>query len=183
MPNSNCFATVEKWIQSLEGLVPLEGSIDHSSQRSYEALVDSIPDLKGHWVEAVLGLRIGSIDRAHEIVQHGSTSMDRYLHGVVHRIEGDFWNAKYWFRQVGDRELLARIGMEVMSTLEAKSVLESSKSMKLFDDQNRFAPENLVDAQAAVYGKSTSHDRVLIQQIAQAEWEAIWEIVKSQSSR
>jgi len=31
--------------------------------------------------------------------------------------------------------------------------------MKLFDDQNRFMPENLVDAQAALKGKSTSNDR------------------------
>ncbi len=153
-------ASIEKWIQSCDGLVPLEVSTDHPRRRSLKVLIDSIPHLEGHWVEAVLGLRIGSIDRAHEIVQHGSTSMDRYLHGVIHRIEGDFWNAKYWFRQVDDRELLARIEMEMMSTLKTSNTFESCKSLKFFDDQNRFAPANLVDAQAALQGKSSFKDRV-----------------------
>ncbi len=182
MLDNNSLAAVEKWIQSCNGLVPLEVSADHMDRTSQKTLIDSLPSLRGDWVEAILGLRIGAIDRAHEIVQHGSSAMDRYLHGVVHRIEGDFWNAKYWFRQVADRELFTRIGVDVMSALKENNAFEASKSFKIFDDQNRFAPQNFVDAQAALQAKSARMDRELIQRIAQAEWEAIWKIVKLRSS-
>jgi hypothetical protein len=175
---NTCLASIEAWIQSCEGLVPLEVSADHPQRQSLRSLIDSNAKFRGNWSEAILGLRIGSIDRTHEIVQHGATSMDRYLHGVVHRIEGDFWNSKYWFRQVGDQELLAQIGLEVSSTLHSLCLFESAKPLKLFDEQNRFAASNLVDAQAALPGKSTLNERALIQQIAQAEWNALWKIIQ-----
>lgn len=173
-----CFDAIEGWISKCDGAVPLEVSNEHPGRKSLANLIASHAGIRGNRVEAVLGLRIGSIDRAHEIVQDGSTPMDRYLHGVVHRIEGDFWNAKYWFRQVDDSELLVSIGQEVLSTLESQNLLESSKSIKLFDERNRFTAQNLVDAQASLPKKPASNERALIEQIAQAEWNALWKIVK-----
>ncbi len=175
---NTCSDAIEEWIQSCEGLVPLEVCNDQPRRRSLANLIASHSELQGNHIEAVLGLRIGSIDRAHEIVQHGSTPMDRYLHGVVHRIEGDFWNAQYWFQQVDDSELLVSIGHEVLSTLQSINLLRTSKSIKILDDQKRFSAHSLVDAQAALPKKSTSNERALIQQIAQAEWDAIWKNVR-----
>ena|ERR1700730_1762469 len=41
----------------------------------------------------------GGIDEAHRIVQEMSTTDAAYIHGVIHRADDDFGNARYWFRR------------------------------------------------------------------------------------
>jgi hypothetical protein len=50
-------------------------------------------------VRSVLLLQAGEFERSHSIVQAMSGSDPAYIHGMIHRVEGDFWNAKYWFRR------------------------------------------------------------------------------------
>src|SRR5271166_5688653 len=50
-------------------------------------------------VRSLLLLQAGEFKRSHSIVQAMSGSDPAYIHGMVHRVEGDFWNAKYWFRR------------------------------------------------------------------------------------
>ena len=51
---------------------------------------------------ALLHLWNDSLDAAHDRVQHLATPTGSALHGIMHRREGDFDNAKYWFRRAGD---------------------------------------------------------------------------------
>ena len=37
---------------------------------------------------------------AHEIVQHDKSDLAAWLHGIVHTLEGDLENARYWYRRV-----------------------------------------------------------------------------------
>ncbi|MBI2218433.1 MAG: hypothetical protein HYU51_14160 [Candidatus Rokubacteria bacterium] len=37
--------------------------------------------------------------QAHEIVQRDSSRLAAWLHGIVHTIEGDLGNARYWYRK------------------------------------------------------------------------------------
>ena len=48
-------------------------------------------------------LESGDWDGAHRIAQEDETQMGSWLHGIVHVIEGDEGNAKYWFRKAGRR--------------------------------------------------------------------------------
>jgi len=52
---------------------------------------------KGLWHAAK-----GNWDAAHDIAQQyeGTKNFDR-LHAYLHRVEGDEWNAGYWYRRAG----------------------------------------------------------------------------------
>ena len=42
------------------------------------------------------------VEKAHEICQsHEGEPMFDWIHALVHRIEGDDWNAGYWYRRAG----------------------------------------------------------------------------------
>jgi hypothetical protein len=47
--------------------------------------------------EAVRLYKAGEDDAAHEIVQGIDSPVASYLHGILHRAEGDYSNARYWF--------------------------------------------------------------------------------------
>jgi hypothetical protein len=51
------------------------------------------------FVRSLLLLTAGDLERAHRLVQEASNADGTYIHGIVHRIEGDFDNARYWFRR------------------------------------------------------------------------------------
>src|SRR5438874_1821102 len=44
---------------------------------------------------------VDALDAAHRIFQEGEDDLGAYWHGMMHRREGDFDNARYWFRRAG----------------------------------------------------------------------------------
>ncbi|MET0681886.1 MAG: hypothetical protein ABWZ29_00935 [Casimicrobiaceae bacterium] len=50
-------------------------------------------------VKAVRHLEAGEWKAAHEIVQKDASSLGCWAHGIVHLVEGDLDNAKYWYRR------------------------------------------------------------------------------------
>jgi hypothetical protein len=48
---------------------------------------------------AIEHLEAGAWQPAHEIVQKASSPLAAWLHGIVHTLEGDLDNARYWYRR------------------------------------------------------------------------------------
>jgi hypothetical protein len=43
----------------------------------------------------------GDWDAAHELVQHLEDNTAAWIHAVLHKMEGDLGNARYWYRRAG----------------------------------------------------------------------------------
>jgi hypothetical protein len=54
---------------------------------------------RGAW--AGLWLLHGCWDESHELSQSLDTPEGSHWHAIMHRLEGDYGNSKYWYRQVG----------------------------------------------------------------------------------
>ena len=52
-------------------------------------------------IRAALFYAYDAIDESHRIVQDLVSGHASYWHGMLHRREGDFENARYWFRRTG----------------------------------------------------------------------------------
>jgi len=59
----------------------------------------------GQCVRSALFLYFSALDESHVISQGISSSTGSLLHGIMHREEPDYSNAKYWFRRSGPHEI------------------------------------------------------------------------------
>jgi hypothetical protein len=62
-------------------------------------------------VKAVELLEAGAWQQAHEIVQKEQSTLAAWLHGIVHTLEGDLDNARYWYNRT-DRVFPGREAVE-----------------------------------------------------------------------
>lgn len=60
-------------------------------------------------VLAGLWLLHDHMDESHAICQDIQTPSGSYWHGILHRREADYGNAKYWFRRVGEHPIFPRL--------------------------------------------------------------------------
>jgi len=51
-------------------------------------------------------------DKAHDIAQDISTADGSLLHAYLHRVEGDDWNAGYWYDRAGESRFAGSLDEE-----------------------------------------------------------------------
>ncbi len=85
-----------------------------------EMLGDIPPSRVDEWMSG-LWLLAGDIDRSHTISQDIDNREGSFLHGIMHRREGDFGNAKYWFHRVGSHPALDELAERTQGEYEGGS--------------------------------------------------------------
>jgi len=109
------------------------------------------------------------LDESHRISQDIGTATGSWWHGIMHRREGDFWNAGYWFRRVGSHPVYPAL-RERAASLVAASADPAAAFLTRQTAWEPFAFNDL--CQAAVQGKSAVEP--LCRQVQQAEWELLF---------
>ncbi len=92
----------------LQALLPKEPLLWNLSDE-YRALSDSelangreiLNPKEFNFIRGGVLYALDELDDAHRIFQDESNSEGSYWHGMMHRREGDFDNARYWFRRAG----------------------------------------------------------------------------------
>ncbi len=69
---------------------------------------DIDPKRTNEWISG-LWLLAGDIDRSHTLSQDIINREGSFLHAMMHRREGDFSNAKYWFNRVGKHPVIDQL--------------------------------------------------------------------------
>jgi hypothetical protein len=111
------------------------------------------------------------LDESHTISQEMDTASGSFWHGIMHRREGDFSNAKYWFRRVGRHGALESIGQRAA---ELAAVRGDERAIKKLIAAGAWDPIAFVDlCESAIRGHGTSLELCL--DIQQAEWEILFD--------
>jgi hypothetical protein len=111
------------------------------------------------------------LDESHTISQDIDTTSGSYWHAIMHRREGDYGNAKYWFRRVGEHPIFGSL-QQAAAALAAEAPSEAAA--QLLVTESRFDPFRFVDlCEAAVRGRSSGE--TLCRKVQAREWELLFD--------
>ncbi len=111
------------------------------------------------------------LDRSHQISQDLDTPTGSFWHAIMHRREGDFSNAKYWFHRVGQHAVFTPLA-QAARTLAADAIMPVQQTF--LATQTAWDPLQFVDLCQRVIG-SGSPQESLCQRIQLREWELLFD--------
>ena len=127
-------STIERIVQKLETrepLPPLAPNAEWDSELTNQINDISLKNLfdgksvkdstMGYALQSGLLLWNDSLDASHTISQNIESKTGSYWHGIMHRREPDYSNAKYWFGRVGVHPIFPALRERVLQRLQSDS--------------------------------------------------------------
>jgi hypothetical protein len=137
---------------------------DQLLDRPVTSRADADGALAGLW------LWLDGLDESHQIVQSAQSGTLAIWHAILHRREGDFWNAKYWYARCRSHAALAELGPAARELLGA-----DSPSLQHALDAGGWDADGFVDLIERVHANPASdalrQDAVRLQRL---EWERLF---------
>jgi hypothetical protein len=109
------------------------------------------------------------LEESHELSQEIGSVEGSYWHGILHRREPDYGNAKYWFRRVGRHAIFPSLAAEA-KRLAAEQPCDASAQFHSYD----WDPYRFIDLCEAI-ARDRSDSEPLARQIARVEWELLFD--------
>jgi hypothetical protein len=117
-----------------------------------------------------------NLDRSHTISQDLENPTGSYLHGIMHRMEGDYSNAKYWFHQTGKHPAMEELQLQAGRWLGEEAKLdqlpasEQQERLATIAGQQEWNPFLFIDAVAAQEkGQAPEETRVILEKLQSLE--------------
>jgi hypothetical protein len=120
---------------------------------------------------AGLWLLAGNLDESHRLSQEIETPSGSYWHGLMHRMEPDFANSKYWFRRVGRHPVFPSLLTDAPSLAASHRLDGPAAFLAATSEWDPFA---FVDLCEACVKQQSSHE-TLCREIQRREWELLFD--------
>ena len=160
------------------GLLPVAGGAPTGAAIDRLSALDEARLLSGQPVRhremaraclAALWLHHDFLDESHRISQSLHGREGSYWHGILHRREGDFANAKYWFRRTGPHPI-----HEALSLSARSLVRDTGADAALYRSSSSWDPAAFVDLCAgACAGENGAAE--LWRKIQEREWQLLFD--------
>lgn len=125
---------------------------------------------------AALWLVHDFLDESHAVSQGIDSPTGAFWHGIMHRREGDYSNAKYWFRRVGRHDALGDIGATVVELGDELGHAELARQIAPAGD---YDPMAMVDACLTAVRSRDEAATAFLRRVQQAEWESLFDYCHS----